>query len=126
MRNVFSPTSIPTIEPKLTSGLILGTVAPSTSFGNQATANLFNGINSRNSRKIPSEITQKTLNKLDILNAVEKLEEFLQPMNITQETLATYLNISIKRINEIIQEKDKITPEIAWLLAQTFNTTPQF
>jgi addiction module HigA family antidote len=54
------------------------------------------------------------------------LEEFLQPMNITQETLATYLNISIKRINEIIQEKDKITPEIAWLLAQAFNTTPQF
>jgi addiction module HigA family antidote len=47
-------------------------------------------------------------------------------MNITQETLATYLNISIKQINEIIQEKDKITPEIAWLLAQAFNTTPQF
>jgi len=54
------------------------------------------------------------------------LEEFLQPMNITQETLATYLNISIKQINKIIQEKDKITPEIAWLLAQAFNTTPQF
>jgi addiction module HigA family antidote len=36
------------------------------------------------------------------------------------------LNISIKRVNEIIQEKDKITPEIAWLLAQAFNTTPQF
>jgi addiction module HigA family antidote len=53
-------------------------------------------------------------------------EEFLQPMNISQETLATYLNISIKQINEIIQEKDKITPEIAWLLAQAFNTTPQF
>jgi hypothetical protein len=46
-----------------------------TSFGNQATADLFNGINSRNSRKIPSEITQKALNKLDILNAVEKLDE---------------------------------------------------
>ena len=54
------------------------------------------------------------------------LEEFLEPMNITQETLATYLNISVKQINEIIQEKNKITPEIAWLLAQAFNTTPQF
>ena len=54
------------------------------------------------------------------------LEEFLQPMNITQETLASYLNISIKQINEIIQEKAKITPEIAWLLAQAFKTTPQF
>ncbi len=47
-----------------------------TSFGNQATADLFNGINSRDSRKIPSEITRKALNKLDILNAFEKLDEF--------------------------------------------------
>jgi hypothetical protein len=47
-------------------------------------------------------------------------------MNLTPETLATYLNISIKQINEIIQEKAKITPEIAWLLAQAFKTTPQF
>ena len=54
------------------------------------------------------------------------LEEFLQPMNITQEGLATYLNISVTQINEIIQEKAKITPEIAWLLAQAFKTTPQF
>lgn len=54
------------------------------------------------------------------------VEEFLQPMNLTPETLATYLNISIKQIDEIIQEKAKITPEIAWLLAQAFKTTPQF
>jgi len=54
------------------------------------------------------------------------LEEFLEPMNITQETLASHLNISVKQINEIIQEKNKITPKIAWLLAQAFNTTPQF
>jgi addiction module HigA family antidote len=36
------------------------------------------------------------------------LEEFLEPMNITQETLATYLSISVKQINEIIQEKIKL------------------
>jgi proteic killer suppression protein len=50
-----------------------------TSFGNQATADLFNGINSRDSRKIPSEITRKALNKLDILNAVEKLDDLKSP-----------------------------------------------
>ena len=65
-------------------------------------------------------------NRIPTHHGIILLEEFLQPMNITQETLATYLNISIKQINEIIQEKDKITPEIAWLLAQAFNTTPQF
>lgn len=65
-------------------------------------------------------------NRLPTHPGIILLEEFLQPMNITQETLASYLNISIKQINKIIQEKDKITPEIAWLLAQAFNTTPQF
>lgn len=58
-----------------------------TSFGNQATADLFNGIKSRNSRKIPSEITQKALNKLDILNAVEKLEELNSPPGNRLEAL---------------------------------------
>ena len=58
-----------------------------TSFGNQATADLFNGINSRNSRKISSEITQKALNKLDILNAVEKLDELKNPPGNRLEAL---------------------------------------
>ena len=65
-------------------------------------------------------------NRIPTHTGIILLEEFLQPMNITQETLATYLNISIKQINKIVQEQDKITPEIAWLLAQAFNTTPQF
>jgi len=54
------------------------------------------------------------------------LEEFLEPLNITPKTLAAYLNISVDQINKIIQEKNKITPDIAWLLARAFNTTPQF
>lgn len=58
-----------------------------TSFGNQATADLFNGINSRNSRKFSSEITQKALNKLDILNAVEKLDELKNPPGNRLEAL---------------------------------------
>ncbi|MBE9196151.1 HigA family addiction module antidote protein [Synechocystis sp. LEGE 06083] len=65
-------------------------------------------------------------NRLPTHPGIILLEEFLEPMNITQETLATYLNISVKQINEIIQEKNKITPKIAWLLAQAFDTTPHF
>ena len=62
-----------------------------TSFGNQATADLFNGINSRNSRKISSEITQKALNKLDILNAVEKLDELKNPPGNRLEALKDFI-----------------------------------
>ena len=54
------------------------------------------------------------------------LEEFLQPMNISQETLANHLNLSLQQINQITKDKGSITPEIAWLFAQAFNTTPQF
>lgn len=54
------------------------------------------------------------------------LEEFLEPMNITQVALASHLNIPVQRINEIIRGKRGITPETAWLLSQALNTTPQF
>jgi addiction module HigA family antidote len=54
------------------------------------------------------------------------LEEFLKPMNITPVALANHLNIPIQQVNEIIKAKHGITPVTAWLLAQAFNTTPQF
>lgn len=54
------------------------------------------------------------------------LEEFLEPMNITQIALANHLNIPVERINQIIKGESVITPETAWLLSQAFNTTPQF
>lgn len=54
------------------------------------------------------------------------LEEFLEPINITQVALASHLNIPVQRINEIIRSERGITPETAWLLSQAFNTTPQF
>lgn len=57
------------------------------SFGDKSTADLFNGINSREARKIPSEITKKALNKLDILNAVETLEELKSPPGNRLEAL---------------------------------------
>ena len=58
-----------------------------TSFGNKATADLFNGIDSRESRKIPSEITRIALSKLDILNAAEQLQELNIPPGNRLEAL---------------------------------------
>jgi addiction module HigA family antidote len=65
-------------------------------------------------------------NRIPTHPGVILLEEFLEPMNITQVALANHLNIPVQRINEIIKGKRGITPETAWLLAQAFNTTPQF
>ena len=53
-------------------------------------------------------------------------EEFLVPLGITQVALAEHLGIPTQRINEIVRGKRGITPQTAWLLAQAFNTTPQF
>ena len=65
-------------------------------------------------------------NRIPTHPGVILLEEFLEPMKITQVALANHLNIPIQRINEIIRGKRGITPETAWLLSQAFKTTPQF
>lgn len=54
------------------------------------------------------------------------LKEFLEPLNLTQKALAVHLGIPVQRINEIIRGKRGITPDTAWLLAEAFNTSPEF
>lgn len=54
------------------------------------------------------------------------LEEFLKPAGITQVQLAKHLKVPVQRINEVIQGKRGVTPETAWLLAQTFGTSAEF
>jgi addiction module HigA family antidote len=54
------------------------------------------------------------------------LKEFLEPLKITQKALAMHLGISIQRINEIVRGKRGVTPETAWLLSESFNTSPEF
>lgn len=54
------------------------------------------------------------------------LEEFLAPMGITQVELANHLGVSIQRINEIVRGKRGVSPETAWLFAQSLGTTPEF
>ena len=52
--------------------------------------------------------------------------EFLEPMGLTQVALAAHLGVPIQRINELVKGKRGVTPETAWLLAQAFETTPEF
>ena len=54
------------------------------------------------------------------------LEEFLKPMEISQERLAQDLNVPTEQINEIIQEKRGITAEIALRLSRYFGMSERF
>ena len=54
------------------------------------------------------------------------LEEFLQPMQLSQADLARALKISTNRVNELIRGKRGITPETALLLAAYFGNTAEF
>jgi toxin HigB-1 len=49
------------------------------SFGDQATEDLYNGVNSKGSRKIPSNIVAGALRKLDIINAAHRPEDLKAP-----------------------------------------------
>ncbi|KZY35153.1 transcriptional regulator [Oleiphilus sp. HI0081] len=54
------------------------------------------------------------------------LKEFLEPLEVTQKALALHLGVPIQRINEIVRGKRGVTPETAWLLSESFNTSPEF
>jgi antitoxin HigA-1 len=54
------------------------------------------------------------------------LEEFLRPLGLSQASLARHLNVSLVRVNELVKGKRGVSAATAWLLAQTFGTTPQF
>jgi addiction module HigA family antidote len=54
------------------------------------------------------------------------LEEFMRPMDISQNQLGRDLGISPRRINEIIHGKRGVTADTALRLARYFGTSPQF
>ncbi len=53
-------------------------------------------------------------------------EEFLKPMNLSQNHLATEIGVPPRRINEIVLGKRSITADTALRLARYFGTSPQF
>ena len=54
------------------------------------------------------------------------LEEFLKPMNLSQNRLALDIRVPARRINEIVHGKRRVTADTALRLAKYFDMSPQF
>ncbi len=54
------------------------------------------------------------------------LKEFLEPMELSQTKLAKSINVSPRRINEIVLGKRKITADTALRLARYFKMSAEF
>ena len=54
------------------------------------------------------------------------LEEFLKPMNLSQNRLAIDIGVDTRRINEIVLRKRGMTADTALRLARFFGNSPQF
>ncbi len=54
------------------------------------------------------------------------LEEFLKPLDLSQNRLALGIGVPPRRINEIVLGKRRVTADTALRLARYFDTTPQF
>jgi antitoxin HigA-1 len=54
------------------------------------------------------------------------LEEFLNPMALSQRDLAQAIGVPYQRINEIVNGRRGITPSTALRLAQFFGMSPDF
>ncbi len=68
-----------------------------------------------------------TQEKLPPIHPGEVLfEEFLKPMELSQNRLALDIGVPPRRINEIVLEKRGVTADTALRLARYFNMSPQF
>jgi addiction module HigA family antidote len=66
-------------------------------------------------------------NKLNPVHPGEVLlEEFLKPMNLSQNRLALDIGVHPRRINEIVLGKRSVTADTALRLARYFGNSPQF
>lgn len=54
------------------------------------------------------------------------LEEFIKPMNLSQNRLAIDIGVDTRRINEIVLGKRAITADTALRLSRFFGNSPQF
>jgi len=54
------------------------------------------------------------------------LQEFLEPMRLTQAELARALAVPLNRVNELVRGKRGVTPDTALLLAGYFKNSPEF
>ena len=54
------------------------------------------------------------------------LEEFLNPLGLTQRELADAIHVPYQRINELVNGHRGMTPSIALRLAKYFDVSPAF
>jgi antitoxin HigA-1 len=54
------------------------------------------------------------------------LDEFLQPMGMTQVEAARRMGIPLNRLNEVIHSRRGISADTALRLARLLNTSPEF
>ena len=54
------------------------------------------------------------------------LEEFLNPMGLTQQQLADGIHVPYQRVNELINGKRGVTPSTALRLARFFGNSADF
>ena len=52
-------------------------------------------------------------------------EDLLPETGISQTSLAKLMGVSRRTVSEIIHERRKVTPDIAFRLARVFNSTPE-
>lgn len=65
--------------------------------------------------------------ELDLIHPGEiLLEEFMNPMEISQNRLSRDINVPVGRINDIVHGRRSITANTALRLAKFFGTTPEF
>lgn len=54
------------------------------------------------------------------------LEEFLEPLGMTQVELAKRIRVPYVRVNELVKGKRRVTPSTALRLSRAFGTSPDF
>lgn len=54
------------------------------------------------------------------------LQEFLQPLRLTQRDLSTAINVPFQRVNEVVRGKRGVTPSTALRLSKFLGTSPDF
>ena len=54
------------------------------------------------------------------------LEEFLNPLGVSQRDLATAIGVPYQRVNELVNRRRGVTPGTALRLAKALGTSPGF
>jgi addiction module HigA family antidote len=54
------------------------------------------------------------------------IEEFMQPMGLTQGTLAKAMGVQRKHVNELCNNRRNVTAATALILARVFSNSPDF